>query len=444
MQQGQEVKVQITDINHQGEGVGRVEGLVVFVPGTVPGEQVTARIVERQKKFACGKLLTLDSTSEHRQTPTCRLSENCGGCNMQHIAYTEQLRLKTELVKQNIARLGGITGAPVHDIIGMENPWHYRNNVQFKIQRIAGEVSLGFFAPETHSLIAATDSNKIMCLLAHQEINQVAEQIRDILNLCPAGFMLPAEIMLRRGSTGQVMVVLINDTVNTEEYSKIAGKIIGITGVTSVMEYTRLRGKNPGGRYNVLAGQAYIEDELDGLRFRISASSFYQVNPVQTAELYRQALNLCALQGREQVADAYCGVGTIALYVARYAGAVRGYEVVPGAVQDAQSNAELNGLGNTNFFRGAVERVLPEHVAQGYKPDVVVLDPPRSGCREEVLKAIAQSGARRIVYVSCNPATLARDAGRLIKSGYTLQAVQPVDMFPHTGHVETVVLIERK
>lgn len=442
MREGQIVNVDITGINHRGEGVGRAEGVVIFVPGAVPGERVTVRVEEWRKNHACGVIQEIVEQAGHRQTPACPVSDRCGGCALQHIAYAEQLRQKTELVRQNIARIGGAAGVPVRDIIGMADPWHYRNNVRFKVRRRAGEVELGFFARESHRLVVGEENDGAnLCLLAHRDLNRVAAQVRDILAGCPAATPLPAEIMLRRGSTGEIMVVLTGDKGQTQAFETPAGKMAGIPGVVSVVCHMRAGGGKPGGRFITLAGRDYIVDELDGLKFKISAPSFYQVNPAQTAVLYRQALEYCALRGGEEVADAYCGVGTVALYVARYAGAVRGYEVVPGAVRDARANAALNGLANTRFYAGAVERVLPAHAAKGYRPDVVVLDPPRSGCRPEVLDALAAGGAGRVVYISCNPATLARDVKYLAGLGYSLLEVQPVDMFPHTVHVECVVLM---
>jgi len=445
LQESQIVNVEITGINHRGEGVGRAEGVVIFVPGAVPGERVTVRVEEWRKNHAYGAILEIAGNTDQRQTPACPVSARCGGCTLQHIAYAEQLRLKTELVRQDMTRIGGAAGVPVRDIIGMADPWHYRNNVRFKVRRRAGEVELGFFARGSHRLVADEGSDgPNLCLLAHRDLNRVAAQVRDILTGCPAATPLPAEIMLRRGSTGEIMVVLIGDKGQAQGFITPAEKMAGIPGVVSVACHMRAGGKRPGGRFSTLAGRDYVVDELDGLKFKISAPSFYQVNPAQTAVLYRQALEYCALRGGEEVADAYCGVGTVALYVARYAGAVRGYEVVPGAVRDAGTNAALNGLVNTRFYAGVVERVLPAHVAKGYRPDVVVLDPPRSGCRPEVLDALAASGAGRVVYISCNPATLARDVKRLTCLGYSLQEVQPVDMFPHTMHVEAIILLQRQ
>ncbi len=445
MQEGQEVKLQITDINRYGEGIGRVDdGMVVFVPGAVTGEQVTVCIEELRKRYARGTLLETIQTSEHRVKPSCDLAASCGGCNLQHIAYDEQLRWKTTLVRQNISRIGGVDGGVVRDIIGMADPWHYRNNVRFKVRWKGVKVALGFFAAESHQLVAGAGT---ACLLAHRDLSRAAKAVQEVLEDSPAGATWPEEIMLRRGSTGEIMVVLIGKPAGAQSREALAGLtrgILAIPGVVTAVGYARGTGKKTDGRYQTLAGRGYIEDEMDGLRFRISAPSFYQVNPSQTVVLYKQALGYCALQGHEEVADAYCGVGTIALYLARYARTVRGYEVVSGAVRDAEANAVLNSIKNARFFTGAVERVLAEHVDRGYCPEVVVLDPPRSGCRPEVLDALAQSGVRRVVYVSCDPATLARDVGYLHRLGFVMQEVQPVDMFPHTTHVETVVRIERR
>lgn len=349
LQEGQEVKLHITDINRYGEGIGRAdEGMVVFVPGAMTGEQVTVRIGELRKRYARGELLETVKPSEYRVMPSCNMAERCGGCNLQHIAYDEQLRWKTDLVRQNIARIGGVDGGVVRDIISMPDPWHYRNNVRFKMRRQGGKVVLGFFAAESHQLVASVDGGHgTSCLLAHRDLGRVAEAVQAVLEDSPAGAALPEEIILRRGGTGEVMVVLIIKSTGAksgEDLAGLTGKISAIPGVVTIVGYTQNIGKKIAGRYQTLAGRGYIEDKIEGLRFRISAASFYQVNPSQTVALYQKALEYCALQGHEEVADAYCGVGTIALYVARYAKAVRGYEVVPGAVRDAEANAALNGI----------------------------------------------------------------------------------------------------
>lgn len=441
-------EVDITGINHQGEGVGRLDGLVVFVPGTVPGERALVALTEKRSGYARGRLLRVITPSAGRVAPGCAAAASCGGCALQHIDYAAQLRLKTELVRQTLARTGGIAGAVVRDIIGMARPWHYRNNVQFKVRLNGDKVEMGFYARGSHRIVSAGEEGEVACLLAHRELNRVAAEVRLLLGKLPPGAPLPREVVLRRGSTGEIMVILTGDAGgagrgNHGGFRSLASRVAAIPGVVSVAVYTGQKGRQPGGVYYTMTGRDYIIDELDGLKFRVSAPSFYQVNPEQTAVLYRKALEYCDLRGNEIVADAYCGVGTITLYLARHAGEARGYEIVPRAVDDARANAALNGIKNARFFAGAVEKVLPEQVAAGFRPEVVVLDPPRAGCRPAVLEAVAKSGARRVVYVSCDPATLARDIARLSQMGYDLQEVQPVDMFPHTAHVECVTLMSR-
>ncbi|MCG8402094.1 MAG: 23S rRNA (uracil(1939)-C(5))-methyltransferase RlmD [Firmicutes bacterium] len=444
-----ETAIEITGINHQGEGVGRLDGLVVFVPGTVPGERVLVELTEVRRSYARGKLVKIIAPSGERVALGCALAERCGGCALRHVAYPTQLRLKTELVRQVLARTGGITGAVVRDTIGMARPLHYRNNIQLKVRRNGDGVEMGFYEKESHSIVKVAGKGEYTCLLARRELNRVAEKVQALLGETSPGAPLPGEVALRRGGTGEIMVVLSRDTNAVEgknsrsSFNALAGQIASIPGVVSVVEHARQRCKKPGGRYHTLAGRDYIIDELDGLKFRISAPSFFQVNPEQTAVLYRKTLEYCGLRGGEEVADAYCGVGAITIYLARHVKEARGYELAPRAVADARVNADLNKIKNTGFYAGAVEKVLPEQVAAGYRPDVVVLDPPRAGCRPAVLEAVARSGARRVVYVSCDPATLARDIARLSGLGYQLQEVQPVDMFPHTAHVETCVLITR-
>ncbi|WP_051273529.1 23S rRNA (uracil(1939)-C(5))-methyltransferase RlmD [Desulfotruncus alcoholivorax] len=442
MLEGREIKVEINDINHDGEGVGRDDGRVVFVPGTVPGELVSVRLTEVRNNYARGIPLEIISPSRNRQAPLCSVASKCGGCRLQHITYEEQLRLKTGLVRQNITRIGGADGSLVKPIIGMADPWHYRNNVRFKVRRRNGRVLLGFYEQESHRLAIIDGNEEEPCLLAHRELNEVAMSARRLMEENSGRHQdIPEEIQLRRGSSGEIMVILIAEPGKNSSLISLAEGLISIPGVISVIEYKRPADKKGYGRYKRLAGTEFIVDEINGLKFKISAGSFYQVNPVQTAVLYQIALDYCNLQGQEELADAYCGVGTITLYAARKSAMVRGYEVVTGAVQDARVNAELNGIKNASFYEGPAEKVLPQHIAKGFKPSVIVLDPPRSGCRPKVLEAAANSGARRIVYISCDPATLARDVRRLSELGYEPLEVQPVDMFPHTAHVECVVLM---
>ncbi|MCL2337457.1 MAG: 23S rRNA (uracil(1939)-C(5))-methyltransferase RlmD [Firmicutes bacterium] len=450
-----EGEIQITGLNHRGEGVGRLAGLTVFVPGTAPGELVSVRLTDIRRSYARGMLLKNHTPAADRVSPDCVWAENCGGCALQHIAYPAQLRLKTELVRQTIARTGGLLDVPVREIIGMAEPWHYRNNVQFKVRQVQGRVVLGFYARESHRLVQDGSMGYNVCLLAHRELNRVAGAVQALLDKFDKqhSLPLPDAVSLRRGSSGEIMVILgrekgrAGSNQSGSPYRALAGEIMAVPGVASVVEQVseqaNVLARQPGGRYVTLGGQDFITDMLNGLRFRISAPSFYQVNQAQTAVLYSKILACCDLRGGEKVADAYCGVGAIALYLARCAGEVRGYELAPRAVNDARANAALNGIKNARFYAGAVEKVLPEQVAAGYRLDVLVLDPPRAGCKPEVLRAAAESGARRVIYVSCDPATLARDIARLAAMGYQPVEVQPVDMFPHTPHVECVCLLTR-
>ncbi|GAB6180329.1 23S rRNA (uracil(1939)-C(5))-methyltransferase RlmD [Desulfotomaculum defluvii] len=449
---GDEVEVEIHGLGHFGEGVGRYQNLAIFVPGALIGEKVRVRINQVKKSFVRGTLVRILKQAEARIVPTCESYQNCGGCQLQHLDYQEQLAHKRSVVESALQKIGGLSGVTVLPTLGMKNPWHYRNKVHLQVKETKGKVKLGFYAEGSYELVAGLASQS--CLLVQEEINQIIVILEELINeynLTPYHWGekkgLLRHVMIRRGFyTGQCMVVLITSPekwLTAKSFSQALA-----TRQPKIASVVRNINSNPGrivlGQKNeVLYGKGYIMDVLNGLRFNISANSFYQINPLQTEVLYRKAMEFAQLQGHERVIDAYCGIGTIALYLARYAGEVVGMEIVSASVKDAKENAQLNGLTNVKFFQGAVEKLLPS-LAKEIKPQVVVLDPPRKGCEREVLTAISEAKVPRIVYVSCDPATLARDLGALDKLGYQTMQVQPVDMFPWTGHVECVLRIERR
>ncbi|MQL51168.1 23S rRNA (uracil(1939)-C(5))-methyltransferase RlmD [Desulfofundulus thermobenzoicus] len=452
----EQIELSITGLTHAGEGVGRYRGLAVFVPETAPGDTVLAEVLEWKKNYARARLLAVKKPSPGRRPPRCARFSACGGCRLQHVDYAEQLHLKTGLVKDSLARIGGLSGVAVRDTAGMDNPWHYRNKVVLQVGERGGRYRLGFYAGDSHNLVPIFQDGPGGCLLVDRDLNEVAKVIENLLNKyghgAPGGINdwkrhkpFFRHVVLRKGFfTGEIMVVLVTGGGQWPGEKAFTGELLSQrSGLTSVV-----RNINDGpagvilGRENrLLAGRKCITDRLDHLTFRISPASFYQVNPVQTLVLYRQALDYAALTGRETVVDAYSGVGTIALFLARRAKKVYGLEVVPGAVGDARLNAVLNGIDNAEFHPGAVEERLPALAACGLRPDVVVLDPPRRGCGREALEAVVKMGVPRVVYVSCDPGTLARDLGYLAGKGYRVEEVQPVDMFPWTQHVECVVYL---
>lgn len=455
LQKKEKFHLQINGITHAGEGVGRYQGMVVFVPGTVPGESVLAEVVEPKKNYARARLLEVIERSSARCEPRCLNFAACGGCRLQHMDYGEQLRQKTILVRESLARIAGLDGVAVLDAVGMTEPWHYRNKVHYQVENCRQGFTLGFFEESSHTLVPCFgDSCNPGCLLVDRELNELASVIEKLLNNYGKEFSgqkrsgrFFRQVVLRKGFyTGEVMAVLVTGSGEWRQEKVFVDELLSLKpGLSSLIRNINdgPAGVVLGKRNRLLAGRETITDRLGALAFKISPTSFYQVNPAQTLVLYQKALEYAALTGRETVVDAYSGIGTIALFLAGSAEKVYGLEVVPGAVEDARENALLNKIGNVEFYVGEVEKRLPEMAAHSLHPEVVVLDPPRRGCGREALDAVVSMGTPRVVYVSCDPGTLARDLGYLAGKGYRVEEVQPVDMFPWTHHTETVVRIER-
>ncbi|OPX86743.1 MAG: 23S rRNA (uracil-C(5))-methyltransferase RlmCD [Pelotomaculum sp. PtaB.Bin104] len=469
LQKGIKVDIDITSLNHSGEGVGRYRGIAVFVPFTAPGDKVLAEITELKKNFARGRLISISESSQWRCKPACAIFSRCGGCRLQHLDYQEQLRRKTVMVKDSLARIGHLSTAVVKTTIGMENSWHYRNKVSYHVEEKEGQAILGFYEKGTHQLACydagcevvqslpwrQADKNTAGCLLVSEKLRKIAGLIEKLLNECQAGGdervrcrgWLRQVILREAFATGECMVVLVPGADKWPAEKTFVMKLL--KSCPEIASIQKLINKNPakagfGGTAIVLAGKEFITERLGNLTFRISARSFFQVNPVQASLLYRIALDYAGLSGRETVVDAYSGTGTIALFLAENADRVYGLESISGAVEDARANAVLNGITNAEFRCGEVEKLLPGMAAQGLHPEVIVLDPPRRGCGVAALNAVIAMKTPRVVYISCDPGTLARDLGYLADKGYRVEEVQPVDMFPWTAHIEAVACLERK
>jgi 23S rRNA (uracil1939-C5)-methyltransferase len=450
VEKNKEYSVEIIGLGHEGEGVGKVEDFTVFVTGALPGETVEAKIIKVSKNFAVGKLVDITKQSSNRVIPLCDMHKRCGGCQLLHASYEFQLELKTKRVEETIKRIGKIEDFIIHPIIGMDNPYRYRNKVQLPVGKKDGKVQIGFYAPRSHDII-----DMDTCLIQDESADKVIALTRKWIekyNISPydeaAGLGIVRHIMIRKGfKTGEVMVVIVTNGKKLP-YSKefIDLMVKNIEGLKSIIQnINSLKTNVILGKENItLWGCDVITDYIGKFKFNISPLSFFQVNPVQTEVLYGKALEYAELKGEEVVFDAYCGAGTISLFLAQKAKKVYGVEIIPQAIENANENVKENGVNNAEFIVGESEKVIPDLINKGIKPDVVVVDPPRKGCERELLEAIASVKPERIVYVSCDPGTLARDLGILDELGYRTVEAQPVDMFPHTAHVETVVLISRQ
>lgn len=449
------VTLTITDMGTGGEGIGRTEDYTVFVKDTIVGDVVEAKIIKAKKNYAYGRLLSVLKPSPDRVEPRCPVARACGGCSLQHMDYRAQLRWKEKLVRGNLEHIGGITDYELLPIIGMDNPYNYRNKAQYPVgKKRDGETIIGFYAGRTHSIIPNMDC----CIGAPQNagILAIVKKYLDKNHVEPydeeTHTGLIRHILIRTGFvTGQVMVCLVINGSKLPNESELINALSDFAGMTSIMINENRQRTNVilGDKVRTLWGKPYIEDYIGDIIFRISPLSFFQVNPAQTLHLYEKALEFANLTGNETVWDLYCGIGTISLFLAGRAKHVYGVEVVPQAIEDARENARLNNITNVEFFVGKAEDIVPQAYSGADKdspmanPDVIVVDPPRKGCDETLLNTIVLMAPKRIVYVSCDSATLARDLKYLSANGYKTQKVQPVDQFGHSGHVETVVALHR-
>lgn len=441
---GRIIEVEVSGLGHDGEGVGRHEGYALFVPGALPGDRIRARIGQVKKNYARGELVQVVRPSADRVPPQCSVFDQCGGCALQSMDYAAQLRWKRRQVVDALERIAGLKDTVVHETLGMTNPGNYRNKGQYPVASGSSGLTAGFFARGTHRVV-----DTVSCGIQHPLNNRI---VAETLRLCrKAGISAYDEstgtgflrhILVKIGfATRQAMCVLVTNGADFPGGADFGLQLHeAVPEVVSVMQNINVCRTNVilGESTRVLWGRETIEDELCGLRFRISARSFYQVNPVQTEVLYRKAMDYAGLGGAETALDLYCGIGTITLLLARQAAKAYGVEYVEEAVRDARTNAELNGIRNVEFRAGDAAAVLGNLAGEGVRFDVAVLDPPRSGCDAGVLRTLAGLGVPRIVYVSCNPSSLARDLKLLAGLGYGVDEVQPVDMFPHTSHVECV------
>lgn len=483
MEKGQVCEVKIIDMSTEGQGIGRVDGMAVFVAGTITGDTALVEITKVKKNYGFAKLIEIKEESELRVSAPCNYAGECGGCALQEMSYEGQLDLKRKMIVDRLERLGGIENPTVHQTIGMETPYGYRNKAQMPIScggiitrkggilENLGECAIGFYQSKTHDVVNCEE-----CLIQSEPVEKLAKAVRQYMkedNITAwdpkweKGLMRHL-IVKTAQNTGEVMAILVINGKGLPNGEKLVGMMddaineippredgISYSLESVVINVNKKKTSEIMGEQCItIAGKPTILEEVGGMSFEISPISFYQVNPEQMVKLYDKAVDYANLTGEETVLDLYCGVGTIGLYMASKAHKVLGIESVKGAVIDANRNAVINGIVNAEFICGKVEEELPKLLDGTYgkdeeftmapiKPDVVILDPPRTGCYPDLLETVAAAAPQRIVYVSCDPATLARDVKILCEKGYEFVEATPVDMFPQTMHVETVVLMSR-
>lgn len=489
-----ELQLTIEDMGVDGEGIGKAEGVTLFVKDAVLGDLVRVKIMKMKKNYGYARLLEVLKPSPYRVEPKCAYHRQCGGCQIQAVDYAQQLKFKENKVRNNLKRIGGFLVKETDDegeagkreivmnpIIGMDNPYFYRNKAQFPIGRDKdGKIVTGFYASRSHNIIP--NRKCYLGVEINEKILDIVISFMEEYHISPydevTGKGLVRHVLIRFGfTTKEIMVCLVVNGRKIPQAEKLVERLKKLEGMTSITLNVNEKNTNVilGEEVILLWGQEYITDYIGGIKYQISPLSFYQVNPVQTEKLYGKALEYAGLTGKETVWDLYCGIGTISLFLAQKAKKVYGVEIVPQAIEDARNNAKINGIENVEFFVGKAEEVLPEFYEKGktgkvgtetgerektlpeacgegkkgeqgdmLHPDVIVVDPPRKGCDEKCLETIVKMKPERVVYVSCDSATLARDLKYLCERGYEVREVQPVDQFCHTGHVETVCLLSKK
>ncbi|MEB8127958.1 23S rRNA (uracil(1939)-C(5))-methyltransferase RlmD [Staphylococcus succinus] len=441
---------QVIDLTHEGHGVVKLDRYPIFIPNALINETIEYKVIKVKKNFAIGKLIDIKAKSEERVEPPCVYYYKCGGCQLQHMTYQAQLNMKKEQVINLFQRKAGFKDTVIHDTVGMDNPWYYRNKSQIPVGKNDEQnVIMGYYRQRSHQIIDMDE-----CLIQdniHQDVMNKIKLWFNELNVSTynehkkQGLM--RHVVIRTGHhSGELMVVFVTNGKKFKQSAIMVEKLLtAFPNIVSIKHNINDTHSNVimGQTSHTLYGKDEIQDTLSDVTFKINDQSFYQINSVQTEKLYQKAIDYAELQGEETVLDTYCGIGTIGLYMAPKAKHVYGVEIVAEAIADAQQNATLNQFENTTFVCGKAEEVILKWKADGIKPDVVMVDPPRKGCDESFLDTLLELNPRKIVYISCNPSTQQRDAQQLATQ-YKLTQITPVDMFPHTTHVETVAQFERR
>lgn len=450
VKKNEEYIIDISGMGYDGEGIGKVENFTVFIPGAIEGENAKVKILSVKKNYGYGKLMEIIKPSEKRVAPVCPSFGKCGGCGIQHLDYSYQLQIKRKRVEDALERIGKLERITVHNTIGMDNPYDYRNKVQLPVgEDKNGNIVVGFYAPRSHNIIDIDT-----CFIQEEVSHKVVQLIKAWMNkyhIKPYNEEnhngLVRHIMVRKGfKTGEVMVVIVTNGDKLPNKDELIKSLVdNIWGIHSIIQNVNSKRTNVilGSKCKTLWGQDHITDYIENFKFNISPLSFFQVNPVQTEVLYRKALEYADLKGDEVVFDAYCGAGTISLFLSQKSKKVYGVEIIQEAIENARENSKVNNINNAEFIVGKSEEEIPKLISKGIIPDVVVVDPPRKGCEKTLIESICKSNPKKVVYVSCDPGTLARDLAIFHELGYKTEEVQPVDMFPQTMHVETIALIQK-
>ena len=442
--------VEIEDVGVNGEGIARMDGYTLFIKDAVRLDTCEVKITKAHPKYAYAKLMKVVKPSPFRVEPRCPVASKCGGCKVMAASYEEQLRFKQNKVKNNIDKIGKVTGYEMAPIVGMDNPYHYRNKAQFPIGLDKeGNLVSGFYAGRTHVIIPNEECH--IGVPENEEILKILKEFMAEKNIAPYDEVtlkgLIRYVMIRKAfHTGEIMVCIIINGNKIPNQEELVERLKTVKGMTSIFVSINLCNTNVimGKILEHIYGKKYITDYIGDVKFNISPKSFFQVNPVQTEKMYSKALEFAGLTGEETVWDLYCGIGSISLFLAKAAKKVFGVEIISDAIRDAKNNAKINGIENVEFFVGKSEEVLPDYYKKhGGYADVIVVDPPSKGCDEKLLETIVQMQPERLVYVSCDSATLARDIHYMDEHGYELRKVQAFDNFPFSEHVETVVLMTR-
>lgn len=441
---------EVVDLTHEGHGVVKIDRVPVFIPNAIKGELIEFKVIKVKKQFGIGKLITIKEESKDRVEPPCVYYKICGGCQLQHLSYEAQLAMKKSQVIALFKRKAQFLDTVIHDTIGMENPWQYRNKSQIPVAKNKdGEIELGFYRQRSHDIVDIDQ-----CMIQDKKHDQLMVKLKAFLNQLNISIYNEKthkgelrHIVLRSGFySEETMVIFVTNSGQISHKNKIVEYITSqFPNVVSIKHNINKEKSNViMGRESItIYGKETIDDQLSEFSFKISDTAFYQINPIQTEKLYNKALEYAQLTGNEIVIDAYCGIGTIGSYMSKSAKHVYGVEVVEQAITNAKENADVNNITNATWVAGKAEEVILNWQQEGIKPDVVMVDPPRKGCDETFLDTLSALNPKRIVYISCNPATQVRDVEILKESGYQLKEITPVDMFPQTTHVETVALLEK-